>query len=601
MTTLPIRDIYLYKHGIAFFIRKGATEARELSLTFRPSDMNDVLKSLTLVDLAGGKVEGVFYPTPVSREERLADSTLALSDRASFLDLVRDLRGRNVLMTVMEGDKQRSVVGRMIGIESESKGVERISLLSNEGQVRLYALSDVRALKVSDAQAERDLLHFLDKSTAEENRRVVRVHLSEGQHDLVVSYTAPSPSWRVSYRLLLSGDQNEGTAELQGWGVFDNTLDEDLQDVMLTLVAGEPMAVDYDLVRAPLAPKIARMGDAPTLTVSPYTPARTEDKRELFLYRVLAPMSVKRGESALVPIIAAKVAYQRELLFSPQTHYRHPVTALRFDNTSGLTLEEGPVTVLGGVAYYGDALLPFTSHGHQVYLPYAIEKGMVVEHATQEKRVFARLAFSKGTMILNEYHLTEHTYTIENQSGREATLVLEVPNDKRDIPHLELFDTPPPNEITPDVWRWRVPLPSRGISQWRYNTRYLVKTEVSADSLPYERLMQYLDGRMLEGHVQALVRDLVQVNDGIKQQLARKESLLEQESRLYAQQSDWRETLAVLRDTPEEAAFRLRLLTQLEETNQRMNALRREVRACDTRVASGQKRILDLLEQLSAT
>ena len=29
---------------------------------------------------------------------------------------------------------------------------------------------------------------------------------------------------------------------LQGWGVFDNQLDEDLEDVMLTLVAGMPVS-----------------------------------------------------------------------------------------------------------------------------------------------------------------------------------------------------------------------------------------------------------------------------------------------------------------------------------------------------------------------
>src|SRR5205814_9236442 len=34
---------------------------------------------------------------------------------------------------------------------------------------------------------------------------------------------------------------------LQGWGLFDNQLDEDLEDVALTLVAGMPVSFRYRL------------------------------------------------------------------------------------------------------------------------------------------------------------------------------------------------------------------------------------------------------------------------------------------------------------------------------------------------------------------
>ena len=41
--------------------------------------------------------------------------------------------------------------------------------------------------------------------------------------------------------------QSEFTGLLQGWALFDNTLDEDLENVEMTFVAGMPVSFVYDL------------------------------------------------------------------------------------------------------------------------------------------------------------------------------------------------------------------------------------------------------------------------------------------------------------------------------------------------------------------
>ena len=48
---LPVREVTLYKHGVAYFQRSGDLKAGEtVKLDFKAGDMNDVLKSLTLTD-----------------------------------------------------------------------------------------------------------------------------------------------------------------------------------------------------------------------------------------------------------------------------------------------------------------------------------------------------------------------------------------------------------------------------------------------------------------------------------------------------------------------------------------------------------------------
>ena len=57
---LPVTQVVLYKHGIGFFERAGRLAPGESArLEFNASDMNDVLKSLTIEERGGGKIAGV--------------------------------------------------------------------------------------------------------------------------------------------------------------------------------------------------------------------------------------------------------------------------------------------------------------------------------------------------------------------------------------------------------------------------------------------------------------------------------------------------------------------------------------------------------------
>ena len=52
---IPIREVILYKSGVGYFERGGTLRPGESAhLDFKASEMNDVLKSLTVEDRNGG-------------------------------------------------------------------------------------------------------------------------------------------------------------------------------------------------------------------------------------------------------------------------------------------------------------------------------------------------------------------------------------------------------------------------------------------------------------------------------------------------------------------------------------------------------------------
>src|SRR5215470_3035852 len=71
---LPVREVILYKHGVAYFERAGEVKAGEgARIDFKAEEMNDVLKSLTVTDSSGTKVSGIRYDASEPLEKRLAD------------------------------------------------------------------------------------------------------------------------------------------------------------------------------------------------------------------------------------------------------------------------------------------------------------------------------------------------------------------------------------------------------------------------------------------------------------------------------------------------------------------------------------------------
>ncbi len=641
MATLPVREMVLYKHGVGFFVREGEVSGAGTELTFRQDEINDVLKSLAVFDRAGGQVLGIHYQTPMDKDARLASSSIRLSDTASLRDLLTRLRGRRAeLIFETTPGTLETVNGRVIGVDNSpypmssaaSLNDEMVSMLSDEGQVRVYRLSMIRALRILDSQAEHDLSYFLDTSMSEDVRRTVNVRLSEGDHQLVVYYVAPSPTWRVSYRLVAESEEGGegGKALLQGWGLFDNRLEEDLDNVRVTLVAGQPISFIYDLYasRIPMRPTVrdeARVAPGPVefagarpamkmaqadvdelpmlyredaapppaapapaayaraitgtapmrsqdIARSAPAAAQTKDEGEFFQYVVTAPVSVKRGESALVPIVGSEISYQRELLYNASKLQDHPVVALRFNNSTGLTLERGPVTVVENGEYKGEAVVAFTKDSNQVYLPFAVELGVKVVERFQSKVTTTGLSIKSAYFIYERYNIDIVTYALENTTAKPLTVTIEA----RIKTGWELIETPPPDVETLTERRWKVDVPAHGKIEFVTQQRERTHFSEEVRRLDLHKLQEITQKGWLNEGVNKLLADILENLGKIQKAQAKLVELANERKSLYERQEQIRANLGALQATGQEATLRNRMLGQLEASQNRIEAVEQE-------------------------
>ena len=630
MTALPITHLTLYKHGVGFFERRAKLDGEQVEISFRVEEMNDVLKSLTAIDWGGGQVLGIDYATPTSREERLAGCSIHLADHRSFRDLLASLRGRRVRLLLEQEEK---AAGTLLGLDEELAPQPRIAsqplaaplvslLLDETDQVQKVGLRLVQGVEILDERGANDLRFFLRTALTQEEYRQVTIRLTPGEHDLSVSYIAPAPTWRVSYRLVAgeatAGTKgNEGSALLLGWGIFDNRLEEDLEGISLSLVAGMPISFVYDLYtpytpERPVVQEEGRVAAAPVefdkavkgdmlrsmammdepsmamgaamgpaaqrtrgamsreaLEQAAPVAAMGKDLGQLFQYAITTPVTAGRGQSAMVPIVSSDLPCRKDLLYNGSKLAEHPVATLRLENETGLTLERGPVTVIDGGEYVGEALLPFTAPGGELIVPHAVELGITVREEVGSSQQIHGLRVRGTFLRVEEWDVRFRDYQLNNGTAESMTVLLEHPRTAG----YDLFDTPVPEEQTGEVLRFAVAVPAMGESSLRVQERRLVSRREELRKQSYRGLQHYLRQGLIDIETHAQVAELLGLWERVSDNERSLKETEQERQKIFGVQQQIQGNMGALSATGKEGALRARYVEQLEASEVELRAL----------------------------
>src|SRR5580698_4562739 len=113
-TRLPVTRVSLYKNGVGFFEHSGhVTGDQSVTIDFTTAQLNDVLQSLTAIDLNGGRISGAGYNSTTPLEQQLKALPLALGEDPTAVDFYNAIRGARV--EVHSG--AASITGRLLNIE----------------------------------------------------------------------------------------------------------------------------------------------------------------------------------------------------------------------------------------------------------------------------------------------------------------------------------------------------------------------------------------------------------------------------------------------------------------------------------------------------
>ena len=243
---LPVRRVVLYKTGVGYFEHLGTVrDAQDISIRFTSAQLNDVLKTLTAIDLGKGQVTSISYNSVAPIERRLGALRLPVDEQTTMVQLLTSLRGARVEVSTGAS----AVAGRLLSVEQRTEQRENriatiqvFSIITDAGEMRSFELSPSVRVRLAERDLRQELGRYLDvlgSAREQDVRNMVISTTGSGERRLFVSYISEVPIWKSSYRLVVP---KSGRPLLQGWAVVDNTIGEDWRNVELSLVAGAPQS-----------------------------------------------------------------------------------------------------------------------------------------------------------------------------------------------------------------------------------------------------------------------------------------------------------------------------------------------------------------------
>src|SRR5688572_19302570 len=408
---LNVRNVILYKHGVGYFERAGELSAGESArLDFKADEMNDVLKSLTLGVTGGSGVAGLRYDSSLPFEEKIDEIPIRLGDKQPISTLLDQLKGARLELKLGAETVAGAIISARVAASGRDQGErEQVTLLMDSGELRTVDLSAASSIRFTDPKLQlqlKDYLAAVTQARSKERRSVYIDSADTARRQIVASYMIPTPVWKSSYRLVFGAS---GEPMLEGWAIVDNTTGDDWTNVRLALVSGRPISfisqlyepkyvqrqvaelpdeqaaapvvhqggVIGGIMAAPQAKAAARPAAPPPMRMMEAQAAadsiaqreevsstlavasQGRELGDLFEYRFDHPVTVKKNESAMLPFLQQKLTARKLLIYTTQGG-AHPMNAAELTNSTGKTLDGGPITVFDANAYAGEALMETT-------------------------------------------------------------------------------------------------------------------------------------------------------------------------------------------------------------------------------------------------
>ncbi len=554
---LPVKEVVLYKHGVGYFQREGRLGPGESArLNFKASEMNDVLKSLTIEEKGGGKISGLRYDSSEPIEQKLAEYPISIGAKQPLAEVLDQWKGARIELKFGAETVSGLIVGaRLVAAEEKRPEREQITVLLDSGDLRTFDLSAATGLRFPDVKLQtilKDYLAALVQSRSTDKRSVYIDSTDARNREIKAGYLIPTPVWKSSYRLIFDSGPEP---TIEGWAIVDNTTGEDWTNVNLALVSGRPISfisnlyepkyvarqtaeLAEDRAAAPVvhqggviggivggAPGAAADAFGPAnkrMAMAPPPPPQRESMMfspnagllmaessiaataagreigELFEYRIGRPVTVRKSESAMLPFLQQKTTGRKLLIYSnPQSV--HPTNAVEVSNSTGKILDGGPVTVFDAGAYAGEALMETLKAGDKRLISYGVDLGTRVSTMFDSKAAVVReLKYQRGILTVWNGSVETRNYTVRNVDQKAKTLIIEHPARQQ----YTLRDSKP-TETTASAYRFEIKLAAGATEKFPVTEEHVYATMVSVNSLTPDIVLSYAQNKTLSAQARS--------------------------------------------------------------------------------------------------
>lgn len=630
----PLTRVALFKNGIGFFEHQGTVQNSEtIRIPVGAHQLDDILKSITVLDLDGGTVGSVSYGSSAPLERQLSALETGDLRGKDLREILNDLVG-----TRLEADSPNGKIrGRLLAADIRSStgadnpsgiAVEKIelSLYTDAGELAVLDLQSLDNLHFSNEKTRQDLSRYLEIVADNRDNAVRYLEIQtqgSGERDLRISYTAEAPVWKAAYRLILEDEQ---PAVLQGWAIVDNTTPNDWTKINLSLISSSPVSFRQRLsepvysqrpevpvsVSPQVSPELYQGGIEPggeVRALSDSTPASPQMQEPSFRalpvpsatrsslgkslseesfqatirpaadsgkrgdqyeYSIATPVTLRKNQSALIPIIQEHVEVDKVSIYTPESSGAIPRSGIWIENNTGMTLDAGPFMINDQGIFAGEGLTDTIYPGQKRLLSYALDRALLVEKKAEgSKKDLLKISRDQGVFLVTHKLLDTTVYRIRNENETKRDLIIEHPIRNG----WTLVEPTTFEEKSAGNYRFRTETEADSSIRFEVKEERTISQRFNLDSINEDQISLWISGSEISAETREQLAPLVSQTRKIQAVQKEITGLEEEKASIFSSQERIRQNLSSLGNSPAEAKLRQRYVTQLESEENRLESL----------------------------
>ncbi|AKT38371.1 DUF4139 domain-containing protein [Chondromyces crocatus] len=312
------------------------------------------------------------------------------------------------------------------------------------------------------------------------------------------------------------------------------------------------------------------------------------------------PMNVPRGTSAMISILDQQTEGEVVYFFDAESargNARFPFRAVRVRNPTGSALETGPVTVFGEGRFIGEGLCEPIPERSVAFIPFALDRQVVVESKDQEEDRIARiLTVQRGVFSTEVQHTRRRTYAFHNRLMTPATVYVR----HTVAPGFTLGKAPAESERLGAAHLFRVSVPAGGKAEVSVEEATPVfKTADLRSTTGREMVGAFLSSGAVEGPLKEAVGELMRLQKEIGGFEQRVDTMREQMSEYRARMDELHAQIVTLRAVKTAGPLMQSLEKKLSEVSDKLSKATIELVAVQEKLMVARIRFQDGVADLS--
>jgi hypothetical protein len=315
---------------------------------------------------------------------------------------------------------------------------------------------------------------------------------------------------------------------------------------------------------------------------------------DFYEYKFPFPVRIASRQSALLPFLQKTMNVERLSIFNARSDRSNPRLGARLENNTDIPFEAGPVTFFQETRYAGEAVLDYLPRGEKSLVSYGVDYDIQIGNKQQtQPENTVRLTVSKGIAVLFMESILTTTYEIRNKGMEEKTLIVEHARlANRTLKGIEPFET------TDNFYRFRVSLNPGQATTLAVPEVLSRQTSITLTSLTRPQLLLFA-GKETPASVREKLGQIVDTQEQIASMRSDVQTSQVAIDTLFRDQERLRENLKALKDGPEDQQVRSRYLDQLKKQEDQIEASRAHIESVNKEIVTAQKKLSDLISNLT--